>query len=545
MEAVQTQENNIDLTRGHKAFESKSKNIEGIFTKLNGILDTTKYQEEYAQILKDLKRDPSMSTKMLSENMQMDYEGFVYDKYSDRLDKLTKKLESDALPFYEIHLLCNKIKSNLVNISGENIHIVIEYTRTLVNALNRLNTHNGKEKNKIIKEAYKTIYSVIMYEELFDRSDIFDYVKKLNIPVNIENLGRLLHEDLKMLDKQDLIDEDLKSLKTEGLGYDYLDRNIIKKVSNKTVGEVNSEYQERKRRTIEDLNEKVSNLDDSKQNIGYDLDKNKSKLKDLYKRKRILVSKMMSLLLVPVVTISAGYGIGKASSEKITEYKTITRTVDANTGKLVGEVEEIYDEHATTYVATVIEEGPWKVNRNGGYTRTVIAYEYKTPENAEEGYRASTSEIEKNITEKYRYVEAKDVLEETDSTTDSTILITETYQDKSVSRKSSKYTVPFTITAAVISLLFDLAVLLVPALGYEEAKRRLNNLNEAIESRKYDQDEIMKRIEKLKEYAVEVNKEYNEAVMKYGELGHKFVFDEIDTKSITDFPTKVLSKSRK
>ena len=143
MEAVQTQENNIDLTRGHKAFESKSKNIEGIFTKLNGILDTTKYQEEYAQILKDLKRDPSMSTKMLSENMQMDYEGFVYDKYSDRLDRLTKELESDALPFYEIHLLCNKIKSNLVNISGENIHIVIEYTRTLVNALNRLNTHNG------------------------------------------------------------------------------------------------------------------------------------------------------------------------------------------------------------------------------------------------------------------------------------------------------------------------------------------------------------------------------------------------------------------
>ena len=544
MQAVQTQENNIDLTRGHKAFESKAKNIEGIFTKLNGILDTSKYQEEYSLILRDLKSDPSMETKMLSENMQMDYEGFVYDKYSVRLDALTKSLESDALPFYEIHLLCNKINSNLNDISGNNIHIVIEYTKSLINALNRLNTHNTKEKNKIINKAYKTIYSVIMYEELFDRSDIFDYVKKLNIPVNIENLGRLLHEDLKTLDKQDLIDVDLKSLKTEGLGYDYLDRNIIKKVSNKTVGEVNSEYQERKRRVIEDLNEKVSDLDKSKQYLSADLNQNKSKLKDLYKRKRILVSKMMSLLLVPVVTISAGYGIGKSSSEKITEYKTITRTVDASTGKLVGEVEEIYDEHATTYVATVIEEGPWKVNRNGGYTRTVIAYEYKTPENAEEGYRASTSEIEKNITEKYRYVEAKDVLEETDSTTESTILITETYQDKSVSRKSSKYTVPFTITAAVVSLLFDLAVLLVPALGYEEAKRRLNDLNKDIKSKKYDENEIMQRIEAFKEYAKEVNKEYNEAVMKYGELGHKFIFDDIDTKAITDFP-KVLTKNRK
>lgn len=545
MQAVQSQENNIDLTRGHKAFDSKSKNIEGIFTKLEGILDTTKYQEEYLAILLDLKRDPSMSAKMLSENMQMDYEGFVYDKYSERLDTLTKSLEKDALPFYEIHLLCDKINSNLNDISGNNIHIVVDLTKSLINALNKINTHNGKEKNKIINNAYKTIYSVIMYEELFDRSDIFDYVKKLNIPVNIENLGRLLYEDLRTLDKQDLIDEDLKSLKTEGLGHDYLDRSIIKKVSNKTVGEANSEYQERKRRVVEDLNEKVSDLYDSKNKTINYLDKNKSELKDLYKRKRILVSKMMSLLLVPVVTISAGYGIGKASSEKITEYKTITRTVDANSGKLVGEVEEVYDEHATTYVATVIEEGPWKVNRNGGYTRTVIAYEYKTPENAEEGYHASTSDIKKNITEKYRYVEAKDILEETDSTTDSTILITETYQDKTVSRKSSKYTMPFTIAAAFISLFFDLAVLLVPALGYEEAKRRLEGLNREIESKKYDQNVIMQRIENLKEYASEVNKEYNEAVMKYGELGHKFIFDDIDTKSITDFPSKVLTKNRK
>ena len=92
MQAVQSQGNNIDLTRGHKEFESKCKNIEGIFSKLEGILDTSKYQKEYAEILKDCKKDPSMSTKMLSENMQMDYEGFVYDKYSARLDKLTKSI---------------------------------------------------------------------------------------------------------------------------------------------------------------------------------------------------------------------------------------------------------------------------------------------------------------------------------------------------------------------------------------------------------------------------------------------------------------------
>ncbi len=544
MQAVQSQENNIDLNRGYKAFDSKSKNIAGIFSKLNGIIDTSKYHEEYAEILMDLKKDPSTSTKMMSENMQMDYEEFVYDKYSDRLDSLTKSLERDVLPFYELYLLCNKIRAYLSNISGESISNIIDFTKILLNSLNKLNTNNDIDKNRIINEAYKTIYSVLMYEELFDRSDIFDLIKKLNIPVNIENLGRLLNEDLKMLDRQDLIDIDLESLKTEGLGYDFFDRDIIQKVSNKTVGKVNSEYQERKRKTIEELDLKVSNLYNDKNSELEKLNKNILQIKELYKRKRILTSKMLSLLLVPIVTISAGYGLGKVSSEKITEYKTITRTVDANTGKLVDEVEEIYDENVTTYVATVIEERPWIVNRNGGYTRTVVAYEYKTPENVGEGYHVSASDLEGNITEKYRYIEAKDILDESDSTTESTILITETYQDKTVNRKSSKYIIPFTISAAVISLLFDLAVLLVPALGYEEAKRRLTALNEDIQNRKYNEQQILERIKDLRAYALAVNEEYNEAVRKYGALGDKFIFEEIDTQSILDFP-KVLSKNKK
>ena len=476
--------------------------------------------------------------------MQLDYEGFVYDKYTNRLDILTKKMEKEALPFYEIHLLCDTVKSNLKNINGDNISNVIDNTKVLINSINRLNTHNTKEKNKIIDKSYKTIYSVILYEELFDRSDIFDYIKKINIPVNIENIGRLLTNDLKKLDKQDLIDEDLKNIKTEGLGYDYFDRKIIKKISNKTVGEVNSEYQERKREAIYDIERKVSRLNEDKNNELKSLNRSKNNLKVLYKKKRILVSKMFSLLLVPVVTISAGYGIGKTSSEKITEYKTITRTIDANTGNLVGEIEEEYDENATTYVATIIEQRPWKVNPNGGYTRTIIAYEYITPENVEEGFHVTSSDLANNIVEKYRYIEAKETLDSTDSTKESTILITETYQDKSINRKSSKYTMPFTVTAAFISLLFDLAVLLVPALGYDRAKRILSDLNDEIKEEKLDEKQIMDRISELKEYALKVSKEYNDTVRKYGSLGHQFIFEDSDINAITNF-SKELKKSYK
>lgn len=86
--------------------------------------------------------------------------------------------------------------------------------------------------------------------------------------------------------------------------------------------------------------------------------------------------------------------------------------------------------------------------------------------------------------------------------------------------------------------------MLVPALGYEEAKRRLNALNKEIQDSKYNEQQILEHIKELKTYALAVNEEYNGAVRKYGALGDKFIFEEIDTQSILDFP-KVLSKNKK
>ena len=104
MNQAQSQLNNIDLTRGHKEYDSKVKNLEGMLTKLKGILDITKYQTELNQIINDVKNDPSLSKKMLYNNIQMDYEGFIYDNYSKRIDELTKKVETEAMPFYELYL---------------------------------------------------------------------------------------------------------------------------------------------------------------------------------------------------------------------------------------------------------------------------------------------------------------------------------------------------------------------------------------------------------------------------------------------------------
>ena len=47
--------------------------------------------------------------------------------------------------------------------------------------------------------------------------------------------------------------------------------------------------------------------------------------------------------------------------------------------------------------------------------------------------------VENKLVEKYSYIESKENLDKDDSTTQTTILLTETYQDKNDTRKSTKY----------------------------------------------------------------------------------------------------------
>ena len=56
---------------------------------------------------------------------------------------------------------------------------------------------------------------------------------------------------------------------------------------------------------------------------------------------------------------------------------------------------------------------------------------------------------------KYHYMEYKDTLSENDSMEEGVVLITETIQDKTDSRKSTKYIIPLSIVGAVLSLIIE------------------------------------------------------------------------------------------
>lgn len=531
--------NDVDLTRGYQKYDAMVKNIEGIFNKINQLFDISEYKKELDKIINDASNDSSFSNKMLYEGMQLDYESFIYDNYIKRLDDLQKKIENELMPLYEIHLLISKINIEVKNISSDNIGDVIDQTLRLVSTINNLRNNLNDHEKELVKNSYHVIYNVILHEEIFERNDIFNYIMKLNNSSIKENIARLLARDLNKLSQEDLIDEDLKGITSEGLGYDFLTLDVIKKVSLKTIGETNSEYQGRKRAAILEVNKKNNRLIAKRNALEEELKNNKGLIKNLKINKTLLISKACSIVLVPVITISAGGLIGKAKSDKITEYKTITRTVDLNTGNVIGDISYEYDDKVTTYAATVLVCDPWRKNPVGeGYVRNVKAYDYVSSSNtpfiatagdSQEGIHDTNRKVDSNIKFKYQYTEATDTLKIGENTTDKSTLVIETYQDKSDSRISTKYIIPFTIGGAVLGALLDVLAILLRVYDLNDIKRIMNRLNNQIESKNMNNECILKELNKLKEEALLIEDEYSNTARKYDmsveKLGYYIVDD--------------------
>ena len=237
--------------------------------------------------------------------------------------------------------------------------------------------------------------------------------------------------------------------------------------------------------------------------------------------KNLLTLKALSVVLVPVITITAGYRIGKSKSNKIDEYKTITRTINLETGSLIGNQVEEFDEHSTTYVVAVLKCGPWHSNNIGnGYIRNVTAYDYITPETANEtdDFHITKDNLDGNLIEKYQYIEAKDNLDSNENTTDTTIIITETYQDKTISRKSTKFIIPFTLLGIGLGALISFILAYTKIYDIETIQNALYNLDKKIKERIASNEDIKKELKKLQEYATELQKELQDVERKYGKI---------------------------
>ena len=83
-----------DLSFGFQRYSATVKDLEGILNKLEELFNIKENREKLETIKKETEVEISGLTQMPYEGMQLDYEGFTYDKFIKQLEALKDKLET-------------------------------------------------------------------------------------------------------------------------------------------------------------------------------------------------------------------------------------------------------------------------------------------------------------------------------------------------------------------------------------------------------------------------------------------------------------------
>lgn len=429
--------------KGYELYKSKIDNIKGMLNKISEIINIDSYQYILDEIKRDVRNDDFNATKkgMPFDGMQSSYEFYSLSPYIERLDALEDKIKKEVQPFYNTYLSTKNINNDINNVNQKTIEEIIKRTIDLINQLNLLEPHDYKKYNEIIDEAYKAIYSVMIKEASFKRSDVFDYIKRINKDADRERLSLILNADLRLIPEKIIIKEELDNMKSEGLSFDLLTKEIIEQIARAKEKEKKDPVRSRLVFARKLRKETDNQIQSDKEYIDYS-----AQIRDL-KRSRLTSSlKLSTLIMIPIVALGISYHVGRKKSDGVFLYRNSIRTVDCNSGRVISEEREWYGEDKNTFTATLLINGPWEKRIYGkGYSRDVVAYEYD--ENDEINIENASSTRK----EKYRYTEYSDSIPEGENTEDATVYITSEYQDQTDYKKSNKYVIPSIILGLLLA----------------------------------------------------------------------------------------------
>ena len=401
------------------------------------------------------------------------------------LDTLNKRVDFEVDPFYQMAILTKEINSKL-NEKEQGIDEAISNCYKLNDLINLVNTRKMddmrdvlevKEFNRIYNESIETMYQVLIKEQIYGRDTL---LKEYDVN------GKFMLVSFKLFK---LFNEKLKKINVNNMNIDITEKGVpitkesIDAVIDAKYGTEESEYLERKAKAKEDLKKRIFDYQEEKKELEDNGKTLKSTIRNIKFHRGLNRASLISYVLVPILAIGGGLGIGRALSNNIDEYRTITRTVNPNTQEVVETISDIYDERENTYTATVKVYGPWE-KKGSVYTRSVYAYNYDS--------NIDYNNVDNSQT-KYHYTEAKETLSSTDSTEEATVLITETIQDKNDTRKSSKYVIPLAIVAGVLAI--GAEIIRGVKVGTYDIETELRSLKKRLEEKKmvrkeYDEERI-------------------------------------------------------
>ena len=505
---------------GYRAVEKYRSNLEGIINEINAIkeykIDTASIEDKLKVVDEELKAlDKRIKELSLtSEAMITESEGFILGPLVKELKDITDEYRRNIKPLYEIYTLLTEINETINKIGD--VNRVIELSKLLINSINNINTHNNVDVTTLVDAAYHSIFDALQYEIVFNKNDLFKYINTLNLSSNKEYLGKIIRKSISQNDINEnlLKEEKLKHL-DEGAEYDYLSQEILFELSKENLAGIYSDIIREKLTKEHETEEKKKVCDNRLKGVNREIESsnegiNSYKTKLLQDKLKLFLARsaLIGYAAIPTFGCYGSYSLGKHLSDQVTEYSTVTKEIDLSTNKVIKE-EKIYDEKETNYVVTVVVYEPWQIKPGDEtrYIRRGTAYEYY-PDDINDVYNLNVDYVESNLKPKYMFSEIKeDLLKEEKRVDTKTICITETYQDKEDSRKSTKYTVPVTIFGSALSIAITIALIMV---SLRKLLEMISSLKDDVDSDKY----------KLMKYQNQYNELLAEKTMLEDELNH-------------------------
>ena len=499
--------NNFDVMQaGSKQTNALINNFHDCLNKINEMgdyVDISPYLNRLNAIIDKLPEKEKLVTETISNNLnnsntnvqsiRESFEKLVYSSVNKDLQDLTFKLRDEVGSVYNAYKLTNSINELLDNGKAANIEKIEDYSIKLLKELKEVYSCKSEtiKISELMDKAYQTVFDALLFEKAFGFNGIFVFLKEDNDNYSREALSKILNRKVShylkkgKLEKQDLDDEYFKHL-DDGIGYDYLSSDFLGKLSKIKYANLYNDFAKEKLVERDNLISDSFSYRTDKQFLEKQLDELKGNVASNKIELLSLRALTYSVFLIPVLIMSVSAFLGVKKSNNIPSYQTITRTVDLNTGKPIGDPSIVYDSHPTTYVATVKIHDPWKENKLGsGYTSEVYGYDFSIPADVPDNFRISYEDIESGedrMTLKYQYTDYKDVLDSNDSMDKTTIVVTETYQNKNNSKPTYRYLAFYTIGGVLLSSVYGLLVYLFLRYKLADLKYRIEELNFNIEN---------------------------------------------------------------
>lgn len=494
--------------------ESRIVDINRMLNKLEGIFDIDDYKNDLENVIEKLNK--LKNGKNIIDNN-------IYLEIVHELDTIKNRINEECLPFYEVYLLNYRIKDKVDDLNEDNYDSVKEEIVNLFNCLNKACTSQRKDCKKVLSDACDIIYKAIIGEMMIDKDSIIKIVRSNNNDVIKSNLGSIIRNILvSNLPQSDVVNIELDNL-NKGIDYNYLSDEILEKVALATIGDKRKKYLDRKQSATATFLSNVDTIKEEQEQLAKDRKKRNGGIKNLRVKLAMAHIKAVALLMIPISTVYGLYKLG----DSIREYKYNTSTRNMITNEMIGEETGKYIfQKDESYEIEIKKCSPWRVNENGGYIRDVVEYIYKD-KNITEGI--NPEKLMESFSPEKIYTEKKDSLLDSDSTTESEILITETIKDVNDSRVAVIPTIGIEALALIVLFFIDAGASAFFALDDDVIIYIIEKIKDIVELGKeyrngsenpvkITRKVIKERTELIGDKIVKLKEEYIDMNKKYGDL---------------------------